>query len=84
MQYGIKVVLIDNLMTAIDLDADGSAEKYDRQSRFVKKLARLAMQYEVLILLVAHRRKNGFAGDANDEVRGYHEPGRDCDELRPG
>ncbi len=70
MQYGIKVVLIDNLMTAIDLDADGSAEKYDRQSRFVKKLARLAMQYEVLILLVAHRRKNGFAGDANDEVSG--------------
>lgn len=70
MQYGVKVILIDNLMTAIDLDVDENTEKYDRQSRFVKKLARMAMQYEVLILLVAHRRKNVYTNDTNDEVSG--------------
>ena len=70
MQYGVRVILIDNLMSAIDLDVNENTEKYDRQSRFVKKLARLAMQYEVLILLVAHRRKNGYTSDTNDEVSG--------------
>lgn len=70
MQYGIQVVLVDNLMTAIDLDAQTGTEKYDRQSKFVKKLARLAMQFQILILLVAHRRKGGQGGDANDEISG--------------
>lgn len=70
MQYGIKVILIDNLMTAIDLDASPESDKYERQSKFVKKLAKIATKYDVLILLVAHRRKNGFTTDANDEVSG--------------
>lgn len=70
MQYGVQVILVDNLMTAIDLDAQAGTEKYDRQSIFVKKLARIAMQFQVLILLVAHRRKGSFSGDANDEISG--------------
>lgn len=69
-QHGIRVVLIDNLMTAMDLDADPGTDKYECQSRFVKKLARIARRYEALILLVAHRRKNGFTTDANDEISG--------------
>ena len=70
MQYGINVVLIDNLMTAIDLDNDRDQDKYNKQSRFVKKLTKIALRYNVLILLVAHRRKNSFTEDANDEVSG--------------
>lgn len=69
LQYGVKVILIDNLMTAIDLDQE-NAEKYDKQSNFVKKLAHIALKYDVLILLVAHRRKNKFSEDANDEISG--------------
>ena len=70
MQYGIEIVVIDNLMTAIDLDNDKDQDKYNKQSRFVKKLTKIALRYKVLILLVAHRRKNGFSNDANDEVSG--------------
>lgn len=69
-QYGINVVLIDNLMTAMDLNEKDGTEKYGQQSNFVKKLTKLALRYGVLILLVAHRRKNGFTKDANDEVSG--------------
>lgn len=70
MQYGIEIVVIDNLMTAIDLDNDKDQDKYNKQSRFVKKLTKIALRYKVLILLVAHRRKNGYSNDANDEISG--------------
>lgn len=69
-QYGAKVILLDNLMTALDLEADKAFDKYDRQSIFVKKLARMALKYNVLILLVAHKRKNNFSTNENDEVSG--------------
>lgn len=69
-QYGVNVILIDNLMTAIDLDADRSSDKYEKQSLFMKKLARIALQYDVLILLVAHKRKNNFSTNETDEVSG--------------
>lgn len=70
MQYGIKVILVDNLMTAVELDVAKNTDKYERQGRFVNKLVRLALKYDVLILLVAHKRKNGFTKDVNDEVSG--------------
>lgn len=70
MQYGVKVVLIDNLMTAMYIDEMRSSDKYDRQGMFVRKLSEIALRYNVLILLVAHRRKNSFTTDANDEVSG--------------
>lgn len=70
MQYGVQVILIDNLMTAIALDSNKDRDKYNQQSRFVDKLRKIALKYNVLILLVAHRRKNGFADDANDEISG--------------
>lgn len=70
MQYGVKVILVDNLMTAIELDAARNTDRYERQGRFVNKLVKLVMKYDVLILLVAHKRKNSFTKDANDEVSG--------------
>lgn len=70
MQYGVKVILIDNLMTAMYIDEKQGSDKYDQQGRFVRELTKIALRYDVLILLVAHRRKNSFTQDANDEVSG--------------
>lgn len=71
MQYGVNVILLDNLMTALDLSPNaGAFDKYDKQSVFVKKLARLALKYNALILLVAHKRKNNFSTNENDEISG--------------
>ena len=69
-QYGTQVILIDNLMTALDLEQVQSFDKYDKQSMFVKKLARIALKYNVLIILVAHKRKNNFSTNENDEISG--------------
>jgi len=70
MQYGVQVVLLDNLMTAIDLEESSSSDKYEKQSLFVKKLARVALRHNVLIILVAHKRKNNFSTNENDEISG--------------
>lgn len=70
MQYGVDVILLDNLMTALDLESGTAFDKYDRQSLFVKKLARIALKYNVLVLLVAHKRKNNFTTNENDEISG--------------
>jgi KaiC/GvpD/RAD55 family RecA-like ATPase len=69
-RYLVEVILIDNLMTALDLDATHESDKFERQSKFVKKLNKIAMKYKVLIILVAHKRKNNFSKNANDEVSG--------------
>lgn len=69
-RYGIKVVLIDNLMTAMYLDENRGSDKYDQQGEFVRKLTRIALRYDCLIILVAHKRKNNFSADANDEISG--------------
>lgn len=69
-RYGVKVVLLDNLMTAIDLEMDLSQDKYERQSLFIKKLSRIALMHNVLIVLVAHKRKNNFSTNENDEIAG--------------
>ena len=62
--------MLDNLMTALDLEPGKAFDKYDRQSLFVKKLARMALKYNALILLVAHKRKNNFSSNENDEISG--------------
>lgn len=69
-QYGIKVVLVDNLMTAMYIDERKGSDKYDQQGQFVRDLTKLAIKYDCLILLVAHQRKNNFTMDANDEISG--------------
>lgn len=70
VQYGVKVILIDNLMTAVGMDEHRYSDKYEHQGRFVNSLTRIAMEYNALILLVAHKRKNNFGDNENDEVLG--------------
>ncbi len=70
MQHDVRVVLLDNLMTALDLEMQAGSDKYERQSLFVKKLARLALRHNALIFLVAHKRKNNFTANENDEISG--------------
>lgn len=70
LQYGVKVILIDNLMTAMYIDEQEGTNKYDQQGRFVRNLTKLAIKYDCLILLVAHQRKNAYGSDANDEISG--------------
>ena len=71
VQNGVRVILLDNLMTAMDLEPDGtSQDKYDRQSRFCKTLARMAIKHNVLIVMVAHKRKASGGETVNDNVSG--------------
>lgn len=69
-RYGCRVILIDNLMTALDMESVSGDDKYDKQSHFVKQLTRIALRYNILVLLVAHKRKNNVTTDANDEISG--------------
>lgn len=68
IQNGVEVMLIDNLMTAID--DDSSIDQYRQQTMFVKRLKALVMTYKVLIILVAHPRKTSAERLGNDEVAG--------------
>ena len=70
-QFGCKFVLIDNLMTAIDL-TDYGTDKFERQELVCKRLARMAQKYNALILLIAHKKKGG-GYDENDDVLGSSE-----------
>lgn len=66
-RYDVKLVCIDNLMTAMECDAN--TELYRQQSTFVKNLEKLAQQYDVAIVLVAHPKKTQGDFD-NDTVSG--------------
>lgn len=72
-KYSVRVILIDNLMTALD-SFDSREDKYEKQSRLCKRLARIAQRYCVSIILVAHKRKRGIniadGASENDEVNG--------------
>lgn len=70
VKYGCNVILIDNLMTAMDFSSGRDYDKLEKQSRFVKALARIAKNLNVIIILVAHMRKNSFGQNGNDEVSG--------------
>lgn len=69
MQYGCRVLVIDNLMTAMD-DADLSSDQYRMQTVFAKKLTVLAKKYNVLIFLVVHPRKKSGADFDADSIMG--------------
>ena len=66
-RYDIKLVCIDNLMTAMECDTN--TDLYRQQSTFVKNLEKIAQQYDVAIILVAHPKKSNGAFD-NDTVSG--------------
>ncbi len=61
-----RVILIDNLMTAIKKNQD--ADLYRQQSGFIRECADLARKYNVLVLVVAHPRKG--SGTSNDDISG--------------
>lgn len=67
-QYGIDLVLLDNLMSALDVGM--GVDLYRAQSKFVDKLVKLAKRLNVVVILVAHPRKNKFSSDDTDEISG--------------
>ena len=67
-QYDCKVIILDNLMTAIEDDFNTNI--YRQQTAFVLELAKKAKKYNVIILLVAHPRKVGGNSIDNDDVMG--------------
>ena len=68
-RYGIDLVCVDNLMTAMEL-VDEQTELYRAQSRFVGALKRIAMKHGIVIVLVAHPRKEAAGQFTNDSVSG--------------
>ena len=89
-QYGCRVLIIDNLMTAMQDDVRN--DFYRQQTEFAKSLALMAKRYNVLIILIAHPRKSNGYEFRNDDVSGsgnitnladvvlqYTEPKRDED-----
>lgn len=67
-QYGMQVLIIDNLMTA--MEDDMASDLYRQQSVFVGKLAKMAKTMHVVIILVVHPRKVGTREFGNDDVMG--------------
>ena len=55
LRAGVKFIIIDNLMTAMNFSDDGDLNK--TQSAFMKQLKYIAKTYEVIIMLVAHPKK---------------------------
>ncbi|MDY4693348.1 MAG: ATPase domain-containing protein [Blautia sp.] len=67
-QYGVQLVLLDNLMTALDVGMN--VDLYRAQSKFVDKLVKMAVRQQVAVILVVHPRKNKYGSDDTDEVSG--------------
>ena len=68
-QYGCRVLMIDNLMTA--MDDDPTSDLYRLQTAFVRKLSLTAKKFSALIFLIVHPRKAvGNSERRNDDVSG--------------
>ena len=69
-RYSCRVIFIDNLMTAMDDDIASDLNR--QQTAFVRKLTYIAKQFNVLIFLIAHPKKNpsGKYTFTNDDVAG--------------
>ena len=68
----VRLICIDNLMTAMEA-VNEQSNLYLAQSNFVGELKKIAVRYDVAIILVAHPRKRGRGDDAdfeNDDVAG--------------
>jgi hypothetical protein len=72
LQYGVRVILIDNLMTAVQSEMKPGMNKYDVQSEFADRLRYLGRKYNVCIILVAHKKKGNKddSDDENDDISG--------------
>lgn len=60
---GTSVVVLDNLMT---IDIDSKASELEQQKIIMKKLAKLAKDYNVVVILVAHSKKTKEALSIED------------------
>lgn len=67
-QYGIRFIVIDNLMTV--LDCDGSLELNEAQTIYTRKLAKIAQSHGVIIVLIVHPRKSKTGVFSNDDIAG--------------
>ena len=67
-QYACKMLIVDNLMTA--LEDDLSSDLYRQQTAFMTQLAKMAKRYDVLILLIAHPKKEQGNDFSNDSISG--------------
>ena len=69
-RYSCRVIFIDNLMTA--LEDDLASDLFRQQTAFVRSLTKMAKQFNVVIFLVAHPKKNqtGKYTFNNDDVAG--------------
>lgn len=67
-QYGIRFIVLDNLMTAMDYTP--GLELNEAQTVFTKRLAKIAQDYNVIIVLVVHPRKNKGGSFTNDDIAG--------------
>lgn len=67
-QYGVRMICIGNLMTAMETVTENS-NLYLAQSNFVGSLKKIAVRHNVVVILVEHPRKTN--GDfTNDDVAG--------------
>lgn len=68
-QYGCTVVLVDNLMSALN---DPGSDINWAQTAFVKKLANMARLYNVCVILLAHPRKSNVESRelSSDDIMG--------------
>jgi len=68
-RYGVKVIILDNLMT-INLSAN-EKDLLLKQKEFINKLNKMAILYNVLIVLVCHPKKTPYGQElASDDISG--------------
>ena len=70
IQKNCELILLDNLMTAMEEGAATNEALYRKQSEFVGKMAKMARRLNVVILMVAHPRKTMTTYVSNDDVSG--------------
>ena len=66
-QYAVRVIAVDNLMTALE-SITSQNDLNLGQSQFVGKLKKIAMKYNVCIIVVAHPRKAVYTTKRNREL----------------
>lgn len=68
-QYGCRFLVVDNLMSAMDY-SDPNANQNVAETKFVNELRKMTKRFNVIIVLVAHLRKNRSTKADNDDVSG--------------
>ena len=67
-QYGTRFIVIDNLMTV--LDCDDHMELNEAQTAYTRRLAKIAQDSDVIIVLIVHPRKSSVTTFSNDDIAG--------------